>query len=930
MKRFLKIFSITLASLVGLVIVVVAAVVGIACHVVFTPAKLTPIVSEVAGQFVKAPYAIDEVDLTVVSTFPNVGLRVKGLYVMNPMEGAQSDTVLGVPELMVGIDLQQYLDSQRLCVNSITAENVMLNAYINEAGEVNWDVLRESESTEDDTTATVLPFDIDVESLRLTTGSLSFVDRKDSLDIRNASLALTASATADSTLSTIAAHVEDLTLAWEGLTLNVTGDAAMAEKIRMALAVKSNTWQIRHVLEVLPEQYARLVPKEIDVDGQVQLSATVQGVYDEQTMPIVDAKLQLSRGAGHYDLEVLPYELRDIQANLVAHVDLNDKTQTRASIKELRARTRDMELSMTGDVTEVLKQGKDIEIGRPQCAAKLSVSAPLTDLADMLPDSMVLKGQVAVNMAVQTRLGSDMMPGKVNFSGDVRLSELDVTMPSITAVVAGGTLSMKGDLDLNDTTNIPNLTLDYDLRDVMAGMDTISAHVVAPRGTIRLSSNRRDKTVPKMRVTLAADALEAHMGADLSAKTQAISIEANARYNKNGKNVLLQWNPRLNFDLKEGEVNLAMLPVPVMVPEIKFEYNNHNCHIDTSRIVLGKSDFALEGHLQNIGHWLNKQADLVGNLTFTSGYTDVDELLGIINSLSTTDSVAAENTPAAEPVAAEEKAAEKEADPFMVPQNISLALTTHIREASAFGQHLANLGGKLYVQDGVAVLEEIGFISEAAKLQLTGIYKTPRRDHIYVGLDYHMIDIDLQQLVAMVPQLDTLVPMLSALRGAAEFHIAAETYVNAKYELKPSTLRGACSIEGKNLVLLDNETFSTIAKLLMFSKKTENLVDSISAQITLYKDQVTVYPFCLSMDNYMVAVGGNHYLDMNFNYHASVLSPIYLGVDVMGNLDDLDIKLAPCRYAKDFKPLFHRDVDEKAAGIRKMISDSLKKNVMIE
>lgn len=974
MKKLFKIIGISLSSIVGLVVIVV----GIAMYIVFTPARLTPIVNRVADSLLVCEHRIDEVELTFVRTFPNFGVAIKGFYVINPMEGAPSDTVLGVPELVVGIDLQQYLDSQRLSVKTIEAENVMLNAYINEAGEVNWDVLRESESTEEDTSKTVLPFDIDVESLRLTTGSMSFVDRKDSLDIRNASLRLTASATADSTLSTIGAHVDDLTLSWEGLTLIVTGDASMAEQIRMALAVESNPWQIRHVLEVLPEQYADILPKGTEVDGTLQLYADIAGVYDSLTMPIVDARLLLKEAAGHYDKQVLPYDFHDVTVDLSAHLDLNDKTATKATINKMYARTRTSNVTLSGNVTEVLRAGKDIALANPLCQVNMAVDVNLEDAEPFLPkDSTTtsIRGRLKGTLGAEARLDdvTNMHIGKVKLNGDLGIKSLDAiyadstlaqaedlhlmlkapyqiqslgkrerinakhamsvecglsfsslhaTMPGIEAhLKGGGKLNAGVEIDTKDTIFVPNVIADFALQDVVADIDTIHTHVVGPTGKISMKGGKN------LSVSLDAASLQAEMGQWLRASTEKISIGASARYNAKGDNVLLKWNPRLRFDLHQGYAQLQSMSVPVKVPQIKFEYNNHKCVIDTSRIVIGQSDFSLAGKINDIGGWLRKEKILTGDLRFTSDHTNVDELLALVNSLNT-ESETEEQTEKTE--SNETQTATAAGDPFMVPQRVDLTLTTVIREADAFDQHLKNLGGRLFIKDGVAVLEEMGFICEAAKLQLTAMYKTPRKNHIYVGLDYHMVDIDLQQLIAMVPQIDTLVPMLSSLRGEAEFHIAAETFVNSKYEIKPSTLRGACSIEGKNLVLLDNETFSTISKLLMFNKKTENLVDSISAQITLYKDQVTVYPFCLSMDNYMVAVGGNHYLNMDFNYHASVLSPIYLGVDVGGNIDDLKIQLAPCRYAKDFKPLFHRDVDERSAALRKMISDSLKKNVTIE
>ena len=129
---------------------------------------------------------------------------------------------------------------------------------------------------------------------------------------------------------------------------------------------------------------------------------------------------------------------------------------------------------------------------------------------------------------------------------------------------------------------------------------------------------------------------------------------------------------------------------------------------------------------------------------------------------------------------------------------------------------------------------------------------------------------------------------------------------------------------------MDNETFSKISKLLLFNKKTENKVDSISAELTVYKKEIDVYPFCVSMDNYMVALGGRHNLDMTFNYDVNVLSPIYLGVNVSGNLDDLKIKLAKCKFAKEFRPIFHGKVDTQSAELRQMIRNSMRKNVKIK
>ena len=136
----------------------------------------------------------------------------------------------------------------------------------------------------------------------------------------------------------------------------------------------------------------------------------------------------------------------------------------------------------------------------------------------------------------------------------------------------------------------------------------------------------------------------------------------------------------------------------------------------------------------------------------------------------------------------------KEANPFIVPKDVNVKLNTHINRCIAFGNDLNQLGGSVTVNDGVAILDQIGFTCKAARMQLTGVYKSPRVNHLFTGLDFHLLDIDIDELIDMIPSIDTLVPMLSAFKGKADFHLAAECNLDAFYKPKMSTLLGAAAI----------------------------------------------------------------------------------------------------------------------------------------
>jgi hypothetical protein len=268
--------------------------------------------------------------------------------------------------------------------------------------------------------------------------------------------------------------------------------------------------------------------------------------------------------------------------------------------------------------------------------------------------------------------------------------------------------------------------------------------------------------------------------------------------------------------------------------------------------------------------------------------------------------------------------------PYMVPKGMDLQLNVDITSAD-YGPDLAHdIKGKLRVKDGLMVFDDFSFVTPAAKMQLTAMYRTPRRNHLFLGIEFHMLDVEVGELLKIIPDVDSIVPMLRSFSGKGEYHMAAETYLDSLYNPKKSTIRGAASIKGQNLVLMDGETFSEIAKTLRFSKKTFNKVDSLSAEFTVFKQEIDVYPFLIVMDKYKGVVAGRHNLDMSFDYHISVVDspiPFKFGIDISGTMDNLKYRPAKCRYAEFYRPVARGEVKNKQLELRRLIREALTQKV---
>lgn len=1037
MKRAVKITLISLASTLAAVVVVVAAAASVLMYVVFTPERLTPIVRKVAGEYVQCEHYLGEVDLTFWSTFPEFGVRVADVDLINPMPSAPNDTLLRAGSVVATVNVMALLEDSRLEIHDLILCDIMANAYVDTAGVANWDVFALPEDTTEDTDDTEgihLPFDeLHVDQAHIASNHLRYIDRQsdieatidgfgfaaeveswDDIRLQLKTLAATARMEGETYLDSARLQLDvpvavaldsmhfvlgDAELAVNDLRLGLCGWVSVGDTIAMDLHAKARKWDLEQVLALVPATYRDML-SDIEVSGRASLAADIVGRYSDTEMPLVDAQLELDDVRARY--LPLPYTLRGVEGEADAHIDLNDTKRSYAQLRSLKAKTRKSKLSATGRIDEVLD---DILLD-----LQLKADVHLPDVAYFLPEDMQVVGRAKGDVAAKIRLSdlTEMRLEKGTIRGDVdlrgihytqddivaklpdnrlhfelpnrrrdagpykwlyarmQLAGLDAGMDDISAtlgrsdlevatadVLADGPLRARVhltseekllatmDSTLAATVTAPDLLADvrYDMQDT-AQMPVVHAtlHALAAEGHYdEYEGALADATLhadvagtwqrPRAHATIATSSLQAKAGDLATVVTQDFAMEAAAAYDPTaGDNVLLQWDPKLNVKLHEGRVDTRMLLLPVIIPQIDFDYSNRHLHINRSNLHLGNSDFALSGDADQIKEWLTGEGELKGDFLFESDYTDINQLMAMFSAEEGSEEHPAEKTAPIDAAPSEKPAG----DPFMVPTDMDVALTTKIGKADIFESHLNNVSGKLYVQDGKLVLDQMGFACKAASLQLTAMYRTPRKNHIYVGFDYHMLHVDIEELIDMIPQLEDMFPMLQVFKGQAEFHLAAETYTNAKYEPKMSTLRGACSLQGKDLVVLDNETFSTIAKYLMFKKKTENRIDSISAEATLYKDEIDVYPLCVQLDNYMVALGGRHYTDMTFNYDINVLRPIYLGVNVSGNLDDLNIKLAPCKFAQDFRPRWHGKVNEESANLRRTIRESMRKNVKIE
>ena len=1038
MKKALKIIGITLGSVVGVSLIAVCIVVWF----VFTPAKLTPIVKSYIPAFVSCQTELDTVDLTFFSTFPHFGLRLHNVALINPMDGAPSDTVAYIGDLVATVDVNEYLSNANVVINGVYIDNTIANIYVNADSVANYDVFI-SDTTAEDTTSSSMFNQLAIKDVKLTNVSAQYIDVPSKMNASISNINLNADvlmdgddistdmditsdainfALTDSTqltasvgdfnanfsgglgnynnlkgtlkmaLNTVSAKMGEtqyldslkqisatvpmevtldslkivLKEALLGINehqISLTGDAEIGDDIRMDMFFSTNDIRLNQLFTLIPDELLKEYLDGINLNGVVQLSGNVRGIMNDTLMPLITADANYSEGT--VVVEGLGHDLYDVAANAHVNIDLNEEKNSTVKLNSLSAKTGKSSVTATGEILDLMnKMIFDI---------RANARIWLLDLKNDMPEYIFATGWA--DAALTAKCDMDALTNvdlnRIKANGTINLTDFDAVYEDSTLVnsekmaidfklpttysqkefkevldlnIKSGKLSVEmldffktklydadirlGLSDVMDTTKDVAMACDLNIKDIDYVMeaDTISAAVRNTKGTLKMFPKGKNTGYV---CVMNCDSVYAKVAEDVTARTGVINIDAKAEYDESIEDALLQWNPDVKLNFNQGQIALSAIEAPIKVSKIKCELDKKRFILDQSKVILGNSDFQLKGVIKNIADYINGEDILKGELEFTSDYTDVMELMDMVSGMGDTTEVATE-----EPVAtntADTTAIVEEDNPFMVPLGVDIVMTTDIKKALVGKKIVEHVGGGLTIRDGVLVLEEMGFTCDAAQMQLTSMYRSARKNHLFAGLDFHLIDISIADLIDMIPDIDTIVPMLKSFSGKAEFHFAAETYLKSNYEPKFSTLRGAAAIKGKDLVVMDSETFDQISKLLLFNKKkTKNVIDSLDVEMTVFRNEVDLYPFVVSMDKYQAVLSGYHNLDMTYNYHISLTkSPLLfkLGLNIMGNLEDLKFKLAKCQYKKLYKPQKRGVVDEQILALKKTISSSLQAGV---
>lgn len=978
-KKTLKISGITLGTVLLVLLVAIAFVINF----IVTPKKLTPVVLDAANQTLNAHLDMESVELTFFSTFPQFGLKVKnGSLVskaLNDSSWCKTDSLLSFKECVLTVNPIAYLTENRIVVHNLSLEEVAVYAYQNKTGKANWEVTRASVDTiPADTASTDFNSEIDIRNIELKHANLVFDDRNTDIYSRidDANLKLRLSLTKGiSTLGlkfdnknilfwqqgellvnkiatslrtdimvdrqTAVWKLKDTELDVNGIRLDVNGTFrrdTVAKTIGMDLEYGLHAPSMETVLRMIPKSYVK--DTKVSAKGEVTVSGRVRGVYGDKKLPAVSLKIGIKEASAQY--KGLPYGIDEVTADFDAYVDLMRHQPSYLNLKIFHFK---------GAHTEVLADAKvDDLLDDPLITFHTKSTVDLDALAKTFPlqESVTITGKLDADMGMKCRLSTLKKQdiGRMKLGGKLELKDFELKDTAKDFDFLGNATfrfrdneTLQAQMDVRklvlrsrflssdierlvanvsstnpqDTNRIVSLQCDMEVSKLRASMgDSIKLYSARAKAQAALGPQEVDVTKPAIDFSLRADSLFfSAAGTRMAMNVAGIKMKADKLNDS-------LWMPkgivgfnRLRFRTPEFGLPIRMSKTAVTVDGPKITLKNASVRI-------GRSNMTATGDMMGVYRAMTKGEKLTAHLSLRSDLIDCNQLINSLSFPEDTTEVLTDSVPS-------------EMKLFVIPRNIDFELQTDLKKVIFEKMLFENVHGAVDIKNQAIHLEDLSIRALDADMKAVMVYKAGSPRGGYAGFDFKIRNINIAKLVDFVPALDTIVPMLRSFKGRVMFDVAADARLDSAMNIRIPTLRSAIHIKGDSLVLMDGETFAEISKMLMFKNKKENVFDSISVNVTVHDGNVTVYPFLVEIDRYKAAVGGEQGLDMNFNYHISILKsplPFKAGVNISGNLDKMKFRIGKAKYKDAVTPAAVHRVDSTRMNMGNEIVNRFRRVVL--
>ena len=296
---------------------------------------------------VNAKVDFKDLDLSLISSFPNLGIKINNLTIVG-IDSFAKDTLANVKQLQLNVNLLSVIKGETYQIKSVNLNEPNIFAHVLKSGKSNWDIMKsDSTSTSGDTAKTA--FKIALQKYTIEKGKIIYDDASLGFFMNLENLNHTGKGDFTQDLFTLQTQsdIEKLTVKYGGipylnkvkldaelpididlkhmkfafaenkiklneLVLSAIGYLAMPndQDIVMDLKFDAKQSELKNFLSLIPAIYAANF-KDMEATGKFAMNGVAKGTYNDKSLPAFNVNLSIENGKVKYPS--LPSAINNIQ-----------------------------------------------------------------------------------------------------------------------------------------------------------------------------------------------------------------------------------------------------------------------------------------------------------------------------------------------------------------------------------------------------------------------------------------------------------------------------------------------------------------------------------------------------------------------------------------------------------------------------------------
>ncbi len=852
LKKGLKITGIALVALIAAAIAVPY----------FFKDKILIKVKEAVNKELNAKVDFNDVDISLLRSFPKVSVRLTGLDVkgVGVFEGV---TLMRTEGLDLNLNFWSvWRGGNPYEVNSVHLEKPFINVVALTDGSANYNITKPKATASEPTN-----FKLSLSSYSINKGTIIYDDRAMGfyLGLKNLNHDGSGEMTADVYDLNTESVCDSTTMSYGGITylsnahvdlktivnadmknmkftlkntdavinalkMNLDGWTQLkGDDIVMDMVFKAPSNNFKDFLSIIPAAYTKDY-SSVKAGGTFNFDGFVKGTYNSAAKPTPQYpafKINLAVQNGTFQYPSLPMGGSDINTNLSVALPSSNFDALQVDVPKLHIKLGNNPF----DAVFKLRT----PVSDPDVDLKANGTINLGELTKVLPMESVqnLTGVITADVAIKTLMSyiDKKQYEKVNMNGVLGVSNMNVQAKGYPSVLINN-LAMKF---TPNSVDVSNFLAKLGKSDIQASgtIDNILAFFSTTKtmtGNVKFNSNLFDANewmppAPKGGSTTTT-----------SVKTAPVD-KAERPFDRfdfvvDGKINKLVYE---KYDIQNSAASGHFTPN-------KFIINNFNTKI-------GNSDVAGNGTLLGVFDWLFDDKMLGGNLNLTSNMMDLNQFM------------------TANPAPANSTTVNAATEPFLVPKNMDVAINAKMGRVIYTNMDLTNLTGKLLVANEEVKIEDATANALGGQFNIKGGYNTQNAAKPTFKLAYNMKGVDFKQSFNTFNTFQKLAPIGQYLSG--KFNTNMEMGGELGKDMMPNlnTLNAAGFLQTVQGIISGFKPLEEIANKLNVSELKNLDVKETKNWFEIKDGAVKVNDFdkIVSKD-IKLTIGGTHSLTNEMNY----------------------------------------------------------------